>query len=193
MDYLRRALRMKSETPVPSKPPLTEEEVFNIVDDYRIRDLPSPTNQQIAVILGRNIEEVNVIRPPGPSLPTYYDGDDDGTPLYNDPERQQIIDNFLKETSGKAKGLETDDGAIFKARNAYDHVRQGQSTTLQQKINTARLPLNQDPKLRFVGRTTDGGRKNHKTISNKNKKKHKKLSRRRRHPSKKNRKSMKRK
>ena len=36
-----------------------------------------------------------------------------------------------------------------------------------------------------------GGRKNHKTISNKNKKKHKKLSRRR--SNKKNRKSMKRK
>jgi hypothetical protein len=40
---------------------------------------------------------------------------------------------------------------------------------------------------------SQGGRKNNKTISNKNKKKHKKLSRQHRHHSKKNRKSMKRK
>jgi hypothetical protein len=196
MDYLRRALGMKSkdETPVPSKPPLTEEEVFNTErNHFLIKGLQNPSNQQIAEILGRTIEEVNVFRPPGPSLPTYYDGDDDGTSLYNDPKRQQIIDDFLKKTSGKAKGLETYDSAIFKARNTYDHVPQGENTTRQQKINTG-LPLNQDPNLRFVRRTTDGGRKNHKTISNKNKKKHKKLSRRRRHyHSKKNRKSIKRK
>ncbi len=184
MAYFRKFLGMKSEdkTPVPSKPPLTEEEIRKAEMFFLVKEGKVPSNQQIADKLGRNIEEVNVFRLPGQSLHTYYDGDDDGTPLYNDPERQQIID----ETSGKAKGLETDDGAIFKARNAYDHVRQGESTTRQQKINTG-LPLNQESNLRFV--RTDGGRKNHKTISNKNKKKHKKLSRRR--SNKKNRKSMK--
>jgi hypothetical protein len=115
------------------------------------------------------------------------DGDDDDKPLYNDPERQQIIDDFLKETSGKAKGLGTD--TIFKARKLQQD--ESKSASRQQTFKTG-LPVNQDPKSRFVKPITYGGRS--KTISNKNKKKHKKLSRRRRHHhSKKNRKSIKRK
>lgn len=184
MEYLRRAFRMNPNDETPSKPPLTSDEVFNTErNHFLIKGLPSPSNQQIANILGRTIEEVNFFRPPRPPLHTRYDGDDDGKPLYNDPERQQIIEGFMEKT----KELKTD-GAIFKARN---DVRQGESTRRQQNINTG-LPVNQDQKLLFVRRTTDGGRKNHKTISNKNKKKYKKLSRRRHH-SKKNRKSMKRK
>jgi hypothetical protein len=199
MNFLRRALGINNEASVPaapSKPDLTQQEIDDIVKDFLIKGRPRPTNQQIAEKLGRTIEEVNNLRPPRPYLHKYYDsdGDDDHKPLYyNDPERQQIIDDFLKETSGKAKGLGTD--TIFKARNAYDHVRQGENTTRQQKINTG-LPLNQDRNLHFVkpityGAITYGGRS--KTISNKNKKKHKKLSRQRRHHSKKNRKSTKRK
>jgi hypothetical protein len=191
MNFLRRALGINNEASVPaapSKPDLTQQEIDDIVKDFLIKSRPRPTNQQIAEKLGRNIEEVNNLRPPRPYLHKDYDsdGDDDHKPLYyNDPERQQIIDDFLKETSGKAKGLGTD--TIFKARNAYDNVRQGENTTRQQKINTG-LPRDQKSDLRFVKPTTYGGRR-----TNKNKKKHKKLSRQRRHHSKKNRKSTKRK
>jgi hypothetical protein len=185
MEYLRNVFKVNSKDKTPSlnkRADLTSDEVFNTErNHFTIKGLPSPTNQQIADILGRTIEEVNVFRPLGPPLHTYYDGDD-GKPLYKDHERQKIIDNFMEET----KALKTD-GAIFKARN---DERQRESTTQQQKINTGlRLPVNQDPNLRFVKPITYGGRS--KTISNKNKKKHKKLSRRR--SSKKNRKSIKRK
>lgn len=149
MDYIRRALGMKpkDETPVPSKPSLTADEVYDVVrNHFLIKGLPSPSNQQIADILGRTIEEVNVFRPPGPYLHTRYDDKpgDESSPIHDDSERMKILAPLI--------GTE------------------GKSTP-----------------------STQGGRKNHKTISNKNKKKHKKLSRRRRHHSKKNRKSMKRK
>ena len=139
MNFLRRALGINNEASVPdapSKPPLTQQEVDDIVKDFLIEGRPSPTNQQIAEKLGRTIEEVNVLRPPGPYLHTRYDSDGENEAIHYDTEKMEILN-----------------------------------------------PL--------IG--SQGGRKNHKTISNKNKKNYKKLSRRRRHHSKKNRKSMKRK
>jgi hypothetical protein len=139
MNFLRRAFGINNEASVsvpdaPSKPPLTQQEVDDIVKDFLIEGRPSPTNQQIAEKLGRTIEEVNVLRPPGPYLHTRYDSD-------------------------------------------------GENEAITEKMEILNKPIG-----------SQGGRKNHKTISNKNKKKYKKLSRRRRHHhSKKNRKSMKRK
>jgi hypothetical protein len=132
MAFFRNLFKERSAA-APSRPNLKENEVYDIVQDFFIKDR-NPTNQQIADILERTIEEVNVIRPPGPYVHTRYDGEDDGKPLYNDHERRQkIIDNFMEET----KALKTD-GAIFKAIN---DERQRESTTQQQKINTGlRLP-----------------------------------------------------
>jgi hypothetical protein len=66
-------------------------------------------------------------------------------------------------------------------------------TNAERMIKTDPIRAKYFNKLRTSSQLNIGGRKNHKTISNKNKKKHKKLSRQRRHHSKKNRKSMKRK
>jgi len=64
MEYLRRALgRMKSkdETPVPSKPPLTEEEI-NKAEMSFLGEGKLPSNKDIADKLERTIEEVNDVR-----------------------------------------------------------------------------------------------------------------------------------
>jgi hypothetical protein len=92
MNFLRVFNRKTSDAPpsLSKRADLTDKEVFDTErNHFLIKGLPSPSNQEIAEILGRKIEEVNVFRPPGPPLHKYYD-DDDGKPLeplYNDPER----------------------------------------------------------------------------------------------------------
>jgi len=63
MDYLRKVLGMKSkdETPVPSKPPLTEEEINEAEMSFLGEGKP-PSNKDIADKLERTIEEVNDVR-----------------------------------------------------------------------------------------------------------------------------------
>ena len=60
MAYFRKFLGMKSEdeTPVPSKPPLTEKEISN-AQMYFLRGGQTPSNQDIANYLKRNINDVN--------------------------------------------------------------------------------------------------------------------------------------
>lgn len=68
----------KSETPAArSKPPLTEKEVDDAVKHFlTTQNIPNPTNQQIAEILERTVEEVTAIRPIGAKLHSRYDDDD---------------------------------------------------------------------------------------------------------------------
>jgi hypothetical protein len=63
MNFLRMALGINNEASVPaapSKPPLTQQEIDDIVKDFLIEGRPSPTNQQIAEKLGRTIQEVKL-------------------------------------------------------------------------------------------------------------------------------------
>ena len=66
-DKIRRALGMtKDETPVPSKPPLTEKEIID-AERYFFTEVFTekgkvPSNQDIANYLKRNINEVNDVR-----------------------------------------------------------------------------------------------------------------------------------
>jgi hypothetical protein len=152
MNFVRSVFGFKpkdeTETPVPSVTTLTEDEVYDTVKDFLTKGLPNPSNKQIADKLGRTIEEVNVVRPRGPKLHSYYDDDDNklganeapSSIHYDSEERREILAPLI-----------------------------GKSTL------------------------TQGGRKNHKTVSNKNKKKHKKNTTLRRRYKNKNRKSIKRK
>jgi len=65
----------KGKTPVSSVPPLTEKEVYDTVDNLRIHGVVNPSNQQIADILGRKIEDVTTFRPIGAKLHKYYEDD----------------------------------------------------------------------------------------------------------------------
>jgi len=67
----------KGETPAaaPLRQPLEEKEVDVIVQDFRTKGLLSPTNKQIADILGRTVKEVTNFRPIGEKPHSHYDDD----------------------------------------------------------------------------------------------------------------------
>lgn len=63
MEYLRNLMKSKDETPVPvpSKQPLTEEEIYK-AEMFFLGKGKTPTEEEIANKLERNIKEVNDVR-----------------------------------------------------------------------------------------------------------------------------------
>jgi hypothetical protein len=62
MDFFR-GLFNKSEKPVPPPPPpLTEEEITNTVLEFSKKGNPNPSNEEIANMLKRTVEDVEAVR-----------------------------------------------------------------------------------------------------------------------------------
>lgn len=137
-------------SPAPSKPPLTEKEVDDAVKHLLTQNIPNPTNQQIAEILERTVEEVTAIRPIGVKPHSRYDD-------YDETVQKATSSQFSRYDAQKMKEMREADNT------RADNTRTKLYNTLIQRGELFSKKLG--------GRRTNKNKKKHK-------KKHKKLSRR---------------
>jgi hypothetical protein len=142
MDSLLRFFKGETPAAAPLRPPLEEQEVYNIVQDFLTEGIPNPTNQQIADKLGRNVEEVTKFRPIGEKLPRYYD-DDYGKTVQESLSSRAISPETVERMQATVKRMQKTDPIRAKYLNA--------------------LVLNN--RLQLGGRRTNKNKKKHKKIS----------------------------